>query len=60
MTYIEIAVSDGPGTLVQHFVFDIGHAEFIRVPHFDEFIIQTLTKAEYTDFIAMHGGTVAT
>ncbi len=64
MTYIEIAVSDGPGTLVKHFATPtilgaVPDGEFIGANN-KRIIAQTLTESEYQDFIAMHGGTVAT
>jgi hypothetical protein len=66
MTYIEIAVSDGPGTLLYHTVMNAAsYSAFDGIFYgltkaAKGFICQTLTEPEYQDFIAMHGGTVAT
>jgi hypothetical protein len=68
MIYIEVAVSDGPGTLVKHRVYrepdmfsaanQIETVVQILDPYLDG-AFTTLTQAEYQDFTAMHGGTIA-
>jgi hypothetical protein len=65
MIYIEIAVSDGPGTMVDHPVMNAASYSAFDGVFYDltkaakSFICQTLTQAEYQDFIAMHGATIS-
>lgn len=66
MSYIEVAVSDGPGTLVEHFAQKVSAKGVIMEIHavvearMEKFTaVQTLAEQEYQEFTATHGGTVA-
>ena len=54
LNYVEVAISDGPGTLVRHYV--LVHADGWALPHlYAPSAITTLTEAEYQEFIQIHG-----
>jgi hypothetical protein len=59
MTYVEISVSNGPGTLLFHHVVatkDLYETDFAG---FDDFAVQTLTEQEALAWKDMHGGWIA-
>jgi hypothetical protein len=58
MVYFEISRSLGYGTLVSHEVVTLHDGEQVAIDN--DTAIQSLTPAEYLDFIEMHGSTVAT
>lgn len=55
MTYLEIAVSDGPGTLTSHVVIELTHPVKIT----PDMAVQTMTEEQAQEFHAMHGGWIA-
>lgn len=55
MVYVEIAQSQGEGTLIKHRVMAGGS---VVVQYFDgiDKIAETIDKSRYDEFIAIHGG----
>jgi hypothetical protein len=54
MTFIEIALSDGVGTLTEHYVSD--ELDFVgATPHDQVYLMQFVDESRYDEFIFMHG-----
>ena len=54
LNYVEVAISDGPGTLVNHYV--LVNADGWALPHlYAPSVIAILTEDEYQEFIQIHG-----
>jgi hypothetical protein len=57
---MELCTSDGEGTLTNHLVFELDQDVVVLHNYYGLFTIEEIFQDRYSEFVEVHGSTIAT